>query len=225
MKKIAYGIIFLLSLLRLEQQNIIKLLSERYDQTRAKIYQQFRIEILTVRGVANGKTAVLVRFRDVDLHNPVIGAVLGVLMNDLQRVWEAGNTVLGVLMNDLQRVWEARNTVRNARHAIIAGKDSRPREISLFLKFLKVFLKDFLFLAFVVVRRNILVTNYVCQNIRSVVLIGRIEEILEGFQVLQTTEFERSINRFVFDVVRVLADRNMSDRNSIVFDRSLSLVG
>ena len=34
MKKIAYCIIFLLSLLRLQQPNIIKLLSERYELTR-----------------------------------------------------------------------------------------------------------------------------------------------------------------------------------------------
>ena len=36
MDKIAHGIIFLLSLLRLLQPNIIKLLSERYDQTGVK---------------------------------------------------------------------------------------------------------------------------------------------------------------------------------------------
>ena len=39
MKKIAYGIIFLLSLFRLRHPNKIKLLSKRYDQTRVKSKQ------------------------------------------------------------------------------------------------------------------------------------------------------------------------------------------
>ena len=40
MKKIAYCVIFILSLLRLRQPNIIKLLSERYGQTRVKLFRR-----------------------------------------------------------------------------------------------------------------------------------------------------------------------------------------